>query len=444
MRVRHGLVGVAIISLVLLVASCGGNSRAVKVGVLVDCTGPFSSAEQAVVAGVELPFLARGGRLRGSLPSQGITGASVAGRPVDVVVGCADTETRMLAETRRLVEVDGADVVIGPTGPTAGLVLKEYARRHPEIAFVAGPSQAPELTLSDPAPNVFRFIADGSQMMAGLGTYAYRALGWRTAAIVGSDHPYEWAEARGFAAEFCALGGRIVARLWAPAFADESGLASRVPAQADGVFVGGGIGPTATFFAKYSRLRGPLATHAVAGGAVMLDPAVLQLGRSLNGLVVAFGLPFETTATESAYVSQFRKVFPSIPTASATSILVVPFHDAAQAVADALAQVHGDLSEGEHRFMAALSQVSVRSPVGSIRLDADRQAIAPNYISRISIREGRPVIRTLAIIPAVDQTFAGEFDARSPPATRNGQACGRGMVPPWSRRLVLSPPPATR
>ena len=54
---------------------------------------------------------------------------------------------------------------------------------HPGVLFlpvVHGPREA---TLHRPAPNLFRFAGDYGQGVAGLGTYAYRDLGWRRAAI---------------------------------------------------------------------------------------------------------------------------------------------------------------------------------------------------------------------------------------------------------------------
>ena len=64
------------------------------------------------------------------------------------------------------------------------------------------------MTLGDPAPNVFRFAADLSQQVAGLGTYAFEDLGWRHAVVVAEDDEAGWGGAAAFLAEFCALGGR--------------------------------------------------------------------------------------------------------------------------------------------------------------------------------------------------------------------------------------------
>src|SRR5438093_174712 len=82
------------------------------------------------------------------------------------------------------------------------------------------------------------FVADAAQAAAGLGSYAYRTLGWRTAATMADDIPYGWETAAGFVAEFCALGGRVVERRWVPVGADAATVMPAVPRSADGVFLG--------------------------------------------------------------------------------------------------------------------------------------------------------------------------------------------------------------
>src|SRR5260221_987890 len=104
--VRHPGAAVDVVLCLGLVASCGGKGpNPVKIGVLTDCNGAFSSFYDTTVAGAELPLLERGARLSGKRPSDGVEGASVAGKPVELVIGCeGGTFGTMLAEARRLVE----------------------------------------------------------------------------------------------------------------------------------------------------------------------------------------------------------------------------------------------------------------------------------------------------------------------------------------------------
>ena len=88
----------AIVAAVALLASAGCGSRAsspepIRVGVLSDCGGLFGGFNELSVAGAELPLIDHGGRLAGAAPSAGVVGASVAGRPIQLDLGCGDGTT---------------------------------------------------------------------------------------------------------------------------------------------------------------------------------------------------------------------------------------------------------------------------------------------------------------------------------------------------------------
>jgi branched-chain amino acid transport system substrate-binding protein len=184
------------------VVACGSSkAQSFRIGILSDCYGPFSGANELNVASAELPLIERGAKLLGRKPSDGVGPVAVAGRRVELLVGCVAGTDEVIPEARRLVEEGGAQAIVGPEDPGQGMALREYARRRPETAFLIQPSAAPELTLIDPARNVFRFTLDAAQSVAGVGGYAYRQLGWRTAAVVGDDVPFAWEEAAGFVAE---------------------------------------------------------------------------------------------------------------------------------------------------------------------------------------------------------------------------------------------------
>jgi branched-chain amino acid transport system substrate-binding protein len=64
------------------------------------------------------------------------------------------------------------------------MILRELARKYQDTTFVVSTSGPREVTLGDTAPNLFRFAPDISQQVAGLGTFAFRDLGWRNAVVV--------------------------------------------------------------------------------------------------------------------------------------------------------------------------------------------------------------------------------------------------------------------
>ena len=207
------------LGLALVATGCGSSHIApIRIGVIGDCRsgGSISDEYELTLAGAELPFVDRGAKLRGRSPSDGIRGASISGKPVDLLIACRSTGSwrGMLEQLRSLVEQQKANAVVLPFEVNAGLVVKDYARRHPGVIFIPiSTEQTP--TLKRPLANVFRFEPDGAQLMAGLGSYAYRTLGWRRVVTVGEYDPFGFSQVGGFVAEFCSLGGDVGQKLWA-------------------------------------------------------------------------------------------------------------------------------------------------------------------------------------------------------------------------------------
>src|SRR3954454_10278586 len=197
----------------LAAGGCGGSPRPLRVGVVVDCVGINRPLQAAELAGAELPLVQRGARPRGEDAGGAIGRVTIAGRPVELVRGCTELYefSTLAAEIRRLVEHDHVDVVVaGGSGPD-DVALRDVAALYPGVSFLPVAHGPREVTLRRRAGNVYRVTGDEEQGAAGLGTYAYRTLGWRSAAVVTGPWDAGWAERDGFVAEFCAVG-RGVAR----------------------------------------------------------------------------------------------------------------------------------------------------------------------------------------------------------------------------------------
>ena len=392
------------------------------------------------LAGAELPLLERGGRL-GVEPSDGVSGASVGGRPIRLYLGCDETDggsstAQTLAEARRLVEQVGVDILIAPTNTLDELALQEYARMHPHTTFVDGAGAAPN---PNPAPNFFKFATNGAQWMAGLGAYAYHTLGWRRAVTVASaqSDAFFWAQLAAFDAEFCSLGGTIAKRVWyPPSLTDYSTVVAQVPSHGvDGVVVDFPSVLLALAGAD-PQLRGNLARKVVLT-SVGPQPSLYPLGARAAGIAAAgptLLLPGADArpglAPSARYRTAFTRAFPKIPK-SQRGIFDVPYYDAMTATLQALERVHGDLSGGEKRFMAALAKVTLDAPNGRISLDSKHLGIGPNYVWKLQGPKLKPVV--IRTIPRVDASFGGYFKATDPPPSESTPACVKRTPPPWAR-----------
>jgi branched-chain amino acid transport system substrate-binding protein len=336
---------------------------------------------------------------------------------------------------RRLIEDDGVDVVLGPVGVGEGVVLRDLASHYPGVTFLEGPPLPQEATLRESRPNLFRFTPDGAQATAGLGTYAYRELGWRRAVVVGEDFGDGWELAAGFVAEFCALGGKVVERDWLSLLTpNPSASARRHAAEADGVALLSELSPAA-YLAAYRRDVASLEGRVVLGGSAFVDPRNLSLrGVDLRGVVRGGYIPLDPDVTPMrTFRSRIEHVFPQLPPGPAKDVFVVPFYTAMSAVVSAVDQTDGELGAGQRDLRASLSSLELAAPQGTVRLDRNRQAIAPIYVERIESPPGSSVVTgAVRVVRNVDEAFGGIFTAQTPRSSATEPVCRRRRPPAWA------------
>jgi branched-chain amino acid transport system substrate-binding protein len=301
------------------------------------------------------------------------------------------------------------------------------------VIFIPAWSGAQELTLRHSAPNVYRFDTDEAQDVAGLGSYAYRELGWRRAAVVADGTPVGWQEEAAFVAEFCALGGHVTAR-----FSTQSNLGNskvaRALESADGVaaLVYGGAFTPPDFLPALVRALGSPETRLVVGTYVLEDSnALVPVVGSLAGVVGASSIPpADATPAMRRHRTAFSKAFPGLPAVDAETPIVLAFHDAMEGLLRGLEAADGDLSNGRQRLREELGRVQFDLPSGPVRLDRNRQAVRNTYLKRVSPEGGRLVL--VRVVPEVEQTFGGLL-ADAPSPGPGSQPCRRATPPPWAR-----------
>jgi branched-chain amino acid transport system substrate-binding protein len=411
-----------LVAAILGLAGCGENGKStIRIGVLGVCQGVFAPLYQDVLAGAELPLLQRGAKLRGSKPTDGVRGAKVAGHPVELVFGCSDgTGERALAEVRRLVEKEHVQILAGAETSSAAIAIRDYAKTQPGTTFLIALSPTAEATLSRPAPNVFRFTTHALEWTAGLGTYAYRTLGWRTAVVVGNDFSFPYDEAAGFIAEFCSLGGEVVRRVWAEA------TPPAVHTRADGYFVSVFVPQLLAGAVRALPVEGALA-HRVLLGSATIGYSSGVLGRRATGLVGAAASPIGSSGQAwNGFLADYARAFPKIP-----FLGFAPFYfNTLEPALRGLEAVDGDLSGGGGRYRAALAGLVLDLPTGHVRLDAHRQAVDPNYLVQVS---PQGTLRTIRTVDPVDDSYGGRFGPGKPQPSRTSPKCVHGNPPPWAR-----------
>jgi branched-chain amino acid transport system substrate-binding protein len=413
-------------------ASGGGaaGGKALKIGVLTTCGGPFALFEAESFSGAKYALVQdAGGKAAGTGPQDQVTGATIAGKPVKLYYGCSDaTPDKAVAEARRLVESVKVQILLGPLSGDEGIAVANYAKTQPQVTFVNGTSGAQATTMSVKAPNFFRFGGDGAQWMAGLGSYAYNTLHWKKAAILGEDYSYPYTQAAGFMAEFCGLGGQVTKRVWAPlTTTDWSSYVAQLPRDVDGVlFLTGGTN-TVNSLKAYTQLGQQINGHAL-GGSSVLDPTAFTVGSQLAGLVGGSPVPLGGSQADwTSYVNGFSKVYkPDL----AQSLFTVLYYDGMKAIIDALNQAK-TLGGGQKAFRDALTKLQPTFPNGTVKLDPNRNSIQPAYVVKV-VNNGKLGFQVAKTVQNVSQDFGGAFKPGGPAPSRTSPACQKGPVPSWA------------
>jgi branched-chain amino acid transport system substrate-binding protein len=420
-----------------------GHGTPIKIGVLSDCQGAFGSFDQQDLAGVvaAISQFAGGKPVNPNNPRAGWTGGAIGGHPLKLVgIGCSnDQAATAIQQTRKLMEQDGADIMIGPLSGDESIAVANYAKQHPDKTFVDGAAGAQDTTLKVKAPNFFRFNGDGAQWNAGLGDIAYNKLHWRTAAVVSDDYSFGWTSTAGFIADFCAAGGKITQRVFPPLnTTDYSSYAQQISSNVDGIFVAVGGSGLIPFLKAYEQAKGPIDPKKFMGNLFWDTPGLFgQLGPRVAG---AYAGSAGTAGDLAAAAPQdfanniIGHWFKTIPPAGAaapqaSSTFTYGYYVNTWGLIKGLEAVKGNIGGGQKALQAATAKVVLPAPYGTIKLDQNRQAIFTNYNQQLYLKDGKLAVKTVAAIPDVTQSFGGTFNSSTPAPGRTAPACVKRSLP---------------
>ncbi|MGI9643382.1 MAG: ABC transporter substrate-binding protein, partial [Acidimicrobiia bacterium] len=402
------------------------------------------------VAGASLAIINAAGSTSNSPTTslEGFSDGEIAGVPISLVsVGCGDeTPDKAVAEIRRIVEQDGANVVIGPLSGDEGIAVANYAKDHPEVTFINGISGGQDATLHVQAPNFFRYNNDGAQWNAGIGDILYNEAGWRTAAVIMDDYSFGWTSAAGFIADFCGVGGEVVSRVYAPlGTTDYSSFIQQLPDpdEVDGYFwVVGGSG-TVPAMNAFIDAKGDFNGTQHSANLFWGPGLAADFGTDIAGAYIGgFATPpadIVGTPVLDEYLASADAAWESLsdgaPSASAATGFFYGFYAGSLAFTTAFEQVGGDLSDNHAALREALSNLELDAPYGPVVLDENRQAVTDTWVQQLVESDGELGAQTVAIIPDVDQTFGGTFSADTPPPGRGEPECVTADLP-WAGNAI--------
>lgn len=340
---------------------------------------------------------------------------SVSGKKIQLITGSSDASPdSAIRATRKLVEQDGVQVLVGPLSGSEGLAVKDYAKTKPNVTFVNGTSAAQDTTLRNPAENFFRFSTDGAQWMAGLGEYAYKVKGYRSVAVLAEDYSFPYTQVFGFLEPFCRLGGKsaVDARFWVPiGNKDYSSVIAALPDDVDAIYVALGGADSVNFLSQYEQSGGDL---PLIGGSITVDQTVLGSKGKTRKFVI--GTPAAGPMSDTwndprwdKFVADYKQQFPNgFPS---PSLFAHGYYINTKAAILGLLLVGGDLSDGGAKYRQALSSLTFDTPTGMVSLDERRNAVADIFLTEVIEGSGGNLMnKTIKVIPQVSQTFGMEYE----------------------------------
>jgi branched-chain amino acid transport system substrate-binding protein len=347
------------------------QGQPVKIGLLATLEGPFAAGGQDGMRGAELAVRERGG--------------VVAGRKIELIKASSDAKPDVAVNaTRKLVEQDKVDIMVGPLSGSEGIAVKDYSKTQPNITFINGSSGAQATTLVNPSPNFFRFNTDGAQWMVGLGDAALKK-GYKRVMVIAEDYAFPYSQVQGFMTEYCRLGGKVPIKAWVPLGGkDYSSVIAKIPKDVDALLVVLGGADAVNFLNQYEQAGGD---KPMIGGSITVSQDVLNYKgkrrESLLGTLSAGPIADAYDAPEwKKFVADYKKNFPDgYPS---PSLFAFVYYVNMKAALDGLAAVNGDLSDGQKKYREALQKMTLKTPVGDVKLDENRQAIGTAFITEVT------------------------------------------------------------
>jgi branched-chain amino acid transport system substrate-binding protein len=343
---------------------------AVKIGLIVPLTGPFTSAGKHLVAGARLYMQ--------------LKGDSVAGKKIELVIrddtGSAEMTKRFAQE---LVVNDKVSLLAGfglTPGAMAAAPIATEAKM-PEVVMMAATS-----VITERSPYIVRTSFSVPQTTVPLATWAVQN-GIKKVVTIVSDYAPGIDVETAFKQRFEALGGQVVTSLRVPLanpdFAPFLQRVSEIKPDALLGFVPAGVGPT---FMRQFVERGldKSGIKFIAEGSVTEDDIVEQIGDAGLGVITSHHYSAAHDSPENkAFVAEFKKANGGMR----PNMMAMQSYDGMHMIYEAMKKTNGS-TNGE-ALVNAMKGLSWASPRGPVTIDPETREIIQNiYIRKVERVDG--------------------------------------------------------
>jgi branched-chain amino acid transport system substrate-binding protein len=330
-------------------------------------------------------------------------GARVAGREIQILK--EDTEAKpdvALTKTRKLVERDRVDALVGPMSSAEALAMRDYVHAQ-GVPLIVPAAFTRDLTAPGKAsPSIFRIKETTDQSNFNMGTWVLKKTPYRKLVVVATDFVGGRQSADAFIAAFRAGGGEIVKEIYPPAgtadFAPFVAQMGSVPADAVWAWFSG---TDAIRFIKTYDEYGLRARLPLLGSQTLVDDVILPTIGDLARGIINVGQYSVTldTPENRAFVKDYEMKYNALP-----NIYSEGGYASGLLIGAAIDALKGEVGDRE-KFRDAIRSVApqIRAPRGPITFDRYQQVITPVYIMKVE-RQGHRLVNVIVdTIPNTSQ-----------------------------------------
>jgi len=364
----------------------------IRIGVPLSLTGTFAATGKQQLAAINVALRDMGNQ--------------VANRPVEIVqIDDEGTPEAALRVTRRLVERDNVDVIIGYSSSAVGYATRDFLHevKKPTISVAA----AAGLTRENKSPYIWRIMFSNFQFGYEPAKYLRDKVGAKRIIFWGADYA---APREGYRAVKEVYGDGIVREIWTPLNTMDYApyVASIRPGEADFVTIAAWGADGARITEQYHRAG---LTMPVYGWGSFTSEDVLPgfSPEAVNGVQSSniYCSSLDTPANRE-FVAKFKEQHGDLPGAHAYLSYL-----GTRLIGKAIEMVNGDVSNPD-RLVEALGKARLDDmPTGSQSFDANQALVADFFWLKVELENGKPVNRCVDRIPQVKDPVQ-EFPVAAP------------------------------
>ena len=361
----------------------------IKVGLLLPYTGVIAINGQETSKGVEFYF-AKSGKRAG-------------GREVQLIKEDDEAKPDVgLTKTRKLVERDRVDVLVGPVHSGVALAIRDYVHGQ-SIPLIVPVAFTRDLTAPGKAsPWLFRVVETTDQGNFAMGTWVFKKTPYRKIVIMASDFVAGRHSVEAFNAAFRAAGGEIVKEIYAPLNTPDFApyMAQVAGLTADAIYAWFAGTDSIRFVKAYKEygLAGKL--PLLAYNTLTDDVLLPTLGDAALGIITVGHYSAALDTPESrTFVREYEARYNAWPTR-----YVELGYVSAQLIGAAVEALKGEVSD-KAAFRDAIRNAAtkIQPPRGPIRFDRFQQVITDVYVMKVERQGNRLVNAIVDRIPSTSQ-----------------------------------------